>query len=280
MAKDASKKLKDVREDDVLYIIRKDALEKGIRRITVSGIGVESKNEKYIKLDDVVGWHHIPKESLQKKFFANHDSYIATSRNELLKAIEIPLKRVIRDTQHNLDVLSTMMHNIERIKTKRSDVIRKFPTPLNFNELESGVKDVQPKCDGCGYNDVCDHIRCTGFVTLEYLNKKAQTAAGIISEQAMAREKKYERTFVPKSHNAVKISEHMARRMFADGVRIIVRPSGRNTLERGAVYKRGESLVWKDKKTAHTFEDIINDFKIGFGRSDGNDTFRFYLYMD
>lgn len=98
--------------------------------------------------------------------------------------------------------------------------------------------------------------------------------------QSKAREKKYERTFVPKSHNAVKISEHMARRMFTDGVRIIVRPAGRNTLERGAVYKRGEPLVWKDKETAHTFEDIINDFKIGFGCSDGNDTFRYYLYMD
>ena len=57
-------------------------------------------------------------------------------------------------------------------------------------------------------------------------------------------------------------------------------PAGRNTPERGGVYKRGEELVYESGKTADTFEQVIKDFAIGFGRSDGNNTFRFYLYMD
>ena len=88
------------------------------------------------------------------------------------------------------------------------------------------------------------------------------------------------RTFVQKKHNAVKLTENMAREMFNAGVRIIVRPAGRNTLERGVVYQRGKDLCYNSGTIADTFEQIVADFAVGFGRPEQNNAFRFYLYMD
>lgn len=89
-----------------------------------------------------------------------------------------------------------------------------------------------------------------------------------------------DKTFVPKSHNAVKLTENMAREMFLSGVRIIIRPSGRNSLERGVMYKRGDNLCYNPTQTADTFDQVIKDFAVGFGDADSNNTFRFYLYID
>ena len=87
-------------------------------------------------------------------------------------------------------------------------------------------------------------------------------------------------TFVSKCHNAVKLTENMAREMFLSGVRIIVRPSGRNSLERGVMYKRGDNLCYNPTQTADSFDQVIKDFAVGFGDAEGNNNFRFYLYID
>ena len=79
-------------------------------------------------------------------------------------------------------------------------------------------------------------------------------------------EEKAKMTFVSKSHNALKLSEKRARKLFDAGEIIILRPSGRNTLERGVIYKKGEYMLYQDRKTAETFDDAIEDFKTGFGR--------------
>lgn len=166
---------------------------------------------------------------------------------------------------------------------KKIDIIRKFPTPTNC-----GV------CTVCRYFDTCDRIlpgfhkpgKCGGpFINTYDANELADSEADESDDDRLRRYRYFsdelvKRTFVPKSHNALKLTERMAREMFNDGVRIIVRPAGRNSLERGAVYRRGETLVWKWPQTADTFEQVIDDFKSGFGSSDADDTFRYYLYMD
>ena len=93
-------------------------------------------------------------------------------------------------------------------------------------------------------------------------------------------EEKAKMTFVSKSHNALKLSEKRARKLFDAGEIIILRPSGRNTLERGVIYKKGEYMLYQDRKTAETFDDAIEDFKTGFGRPYGNDEFRYYLFAE
>lgn len=93
-------------------------------------------------------------------------------------------------------------------------------------------------------------------------------------------EEKARMTFVSKSHNGLKLSEKRARKLFDDGEIIILRPSGRNTLERGVIYKKGEYMLYQDRKTAETFDDAIEDFMTGFGRPYGNDEFRYYLFVE
>ena len=144
-------------------------------------------------------------------------------------------------------------------------------------KIKSSEEDIPKICSDCGKSGTCDCI----YSGLRRIGKTIEDPDDDTPEhECNFMEELVTRTFVSKTHNAVKLTENMAREMFNSDVRIIIRPSGYNKMGRGAIYKRGESLVWKSPTVADTFEQVLEDVRSLFGHPDGKDKFNIYLYMD
>lgn len=130
MAKNSNtRKMRDVSKGDVLYAIKKDAPADGISEKLVEGTGIAPSREMYLELAGGCGWDYIPKSSMSKTYISVYDSFIATSREKLLKVAE----KVIRKSLEKTDIsIKDAYHTLEIMK-KRKDSLLSMIKELDKN---------------------------------------------------------------------------------------------------------------------------------------------------
>ena len=125
MAKNTSKKMKDVCVGDVLYKINRDCFYEGISELVVSSVTTyEDDNEKMIRFKGECSNYGICKSSMNKTYFSLYDgSYIGTSKEQLLKVCEKFIKKNL-DTLD--DSIKDMKERLDNLIKNREKVYRLY----------------------------------------------------------------------------------------------------------------------------------------------------------
>ena len=94
MAKDNSKKLKDVCAGDVLYMLRKNSIEEGIIESTVTNV-ITNPSGSAIFETDRLKFYPLSSDMQSASFRLYGGSVVATSREALMKASEKLIKKLL-----------------------------------------------------------------------------------------------------------------------------------------------------------------------------------------
>ena len=108
MAKDNSKKLKDVCAGDTLYLLGKTDITNGVQEMTVKNVTRNFHGE--LVFETTNGNFSPAKSSLSKSSFSNYNgAVVGTSRETLMKAFEKLIKKLLDRTDADIAELKSRL---------------------------------------------------------------------------------------------------------------------------------------------------------------------------
>lgn len=131
MAKDNSKKLKDVCAGDSLYLLGKTDITEGVREMTVKNVTTNFHGE--LVFETTNGNFTPAKSSLSKSSFSNYNgAVVATSREALMKASEKLIKKLLDRTDADIAELKSRLDYLIENRQKIYEIYLDALTTCNL----------------------------------------------------------------------------------------------------------------------------------------------------